>query len=75
MQVTDIVCCLQVKLQAANMFLMAQKPVPGSNEQVLYITAAVRTAPALTQLLLEVSMHGTSAWLVLDLTGIWTCQT
>ena len=56
MPVADMVCTLQVKMQAANMFLMAQKPVPGSNEQVLYITAAVPTVPAPTQLLLEVSM-------------------
>ena len=38
------------------MFLMAQKPVPGSNEQALYLTAAVPTNPGPTQLLLEVSL-------------------
>ena len=48
---------LQVKLQAANVFLMAQKPVPGSNEQALYLTAAVPTNPGPTQLLLEVSVN------------------
>ncbi len=44
-----------MKLQAANVFLMAQKPVPGGNEQALYLTAAVPTNPGPTQLLLEVS--------------------
>ena len=39
------------------MFLMAQKPVPGSNEQALYLTAAVLTIPGPTQLLLEVCLH------------------
>ena len=64
MQVADVAHCLQVTLQAANMFLMAQKPVPGSNEQVLYVTAAVPTAPGPTQLLLEVSVPELVTWLV-----------
>lgn len=45
---------LQAKLEASHMFLMANKAVPGSSERVLYLTAAVATAPAPTQMLLEV---------------------
>ena len=45
---------MQAKLEAASMYLMANKTVPGSNEHVLYLTAAVSTLPAPTQLLLEV---------------------
>ena len=44
----------QVKLDAAHMFLMADKAVPGSSEHVLYLAAAVATSPGPTQMLLEV---------------------
>ncbi|KAK9841945.1 hypothetical protein WJX81_000273 [Elliptochloris bilobata] len=41
------------KLAAANVFTMAHKAVPGSREEVAYLTARAATLPAPTQLLLE----------------------
>lgn len=41
------------KLEAAHLFVMAHKQVPGTSEEVLYVTGKAGTLPAPVQLLME----------------------